>query len=114
MPESLSFSLSFAVIGISIVFVSLAIIVGAIKLVRLADDSWQKREEEQNRIAYDKDQNIDTITLILISAAAATLVGGRFHIRHIRKLLPQNAIHGPWSAQGRAILHGSHVIDKKR
>jgi len=56
--------------------------------------------------------NVDDTTLVLITAAVATLTQGRFHIRRIHR------IGGPgpnaWSQQGRAVLQGSHSIVPKR
>jgi len=114
MPEWLSFSLQFSVIGISIVFSALAIIAIAISLIRRANDAWQKHEEVQKETATEKQQNIDTTTVVLISAAVATMLQGRFYIKSIRRLLPAHAQKGPWSLQGRAVLLGSHVVPKKR
>ena len=114
MPEWLSFGLKFAVIGVTIVFGALAIISIAISLIRRGNDAWQKHEEVQKEAATDKEQNIDNITVVLISAAAATMLQGRFHIKSIRRLLPAHAQKGPWSLQGRAVLLGSHVVPKKR
>jgi len=114
MSEMLSFSIRFAVIGILIVFACLAIIVACISLIRHADRRWQAREEAQEIAALDKEPSIDTTTLILISAAATTMLQGRFYIRKVRRLLPRDAVRGPWSMQGRATLHGSHVVSKKR
>lgn len=114
MSEALSFTLQFAVAGILIVFGALAIIAGAVALIRRADDRWQDREKREEAAAYDKDQTIDTTTLVLIAAAAATMIQGRVHIRRVRRLLPTDAVTGTWSMQGRAILHGSHVVPKKR
>ena len=112
--EHIDFSVRFAVIGWIIVFGSLAVIAMAIALIRKADDRWQKHEEAQDVAAVDKDPTIDTTTLVLISAACATMIQGRFHIRSVRRLLPRDAQRSNWSSQGRAILHGSHVVSRKR
>ncbi len=114
MPETITFSAKFAVIGILIVFSALALITVVVSLIRRADDSWQEHEKHKENLAYDKDQNIDTTTLIIISAAAATMLQGRYHIRSVRRLLPHQAAKSPWSVQGRAILLGSHVIQKRK
>jgi len=114
MPEWLSFGLKFAVIGITIVFGVLAIISIAISLIRRGNDAWQKHEDIQKETATEKEQNIDTTTLVLISAAVATMLQGRFHIKSVRRILPANAQRGPWSVQGRAVLLGSHEVPKKR
>ncbi len=114
MEEALEFSLEFTMIGMLIVFAALAIIVGAISLIRKADSSWQEREDRQYQQALEKDQTIDNITLILIAATAATMIKGRFYIRSVRRLMPVGSPGGSWSLQGRAVLHGSHVVPKKR
>ncbi|MBN2227036.1 MAG: OadG family protein [candidate division Zixibacteria bacterium] len=114
METSFRFGLEFAAIGIVIVFAALTLISVVISLVRRADSGWQKKETVQLEEALTREQNIDTTTLVLICAAAATMIQGRFYIRQVRRLLPRDAQRGPWSAQGRAILHGSHVVPKKR
>jgi Na+-transporting methylmalonyl-CoA/oxaloacetate decarboxylase gamma subunit len=113
MPEWLTFSLNFSLIGLLIVFSVLALIALFVFTIRRVDDRWQEREQAQREAALAKEQNIDSITLVLIAAAVATVVQGRFHIRRVRRLLPRDAFSGPWSVHGRAILHGSHVISKR-
>jgi len=109
------FSLKFAVIGILVVFGALAVISIAVSIIRRLDQQWEYREESEDVAALEKDQSIDTTTLVLIAAAAATMIKGRFHIRRVRRLLPKQAAQaGPWSKEGRAILHGSHVVPRKR
>lgn len=112
--ETFIFIIKFSVIGILIVFACLAVITFVITLVRRTDTAWAEREERQRQEAGEKEPTIDTITLVLIAAAAATMIEGRFYIKRIRRLLPRDAVRGPWSMQGRAILHGSHVVSKKR
>lgn len=114
MSESLWFSLQFSVIGIVIVFVVLWIITGVVSLVRRADEHWQAREERQQAEAYEKEPTIDSTTLVLITAACATMIQGRFHIRQVRRLMSKTSQPGTWSVAGRAILLGSHVVPKKR
>ncbi len=113
MSETMNFSLSFAAIGISIVFAALAIISGVVALMRRLDDRWQAHEETQKAAALKKEPATDYTTVVLIAAAVATYVQGRHHIRRIRRLLPSDAKRGPWSTQGRAVLHGSHIMHKK-
>ncbi len=108
------FTLKFAVIGILLVFGALAFISVTVTVIRRLDARWESREEKQERAALDKDQSIDTTTLLLIAAAAATMIQGRFHIRRVRRLMPTHSESGPWSRHGRAILHGSHVVPRKR
>jgi len=113
MSEMVSFSINFAIIGILIVFGALALISVIITLVRKADDHWQSREETQRDEATQKTPTIDNLTLVLITAAVATIITGRFHIRKVRRLKRQDTTARTWSVQGRAILHGSHVVPKK-
>ena len=109
-----NFSLKFAVIGILVVFGALAFISIAVSIIRRLDQKWESREEREDQAALEKDQSIDTTTLVLIAAAAATMIKGRFHIRKVRRLLPKQTPGGSWSKEGRAILHGSHVVPRKR
>jgi Na+-transporting methylmalonyl-CoA/oxaloacetate decarboxylase gamma subunit len=101
------------IIGLVIVFGVLTIISFAIFMVRKIDDKWQAHEEKNRHLALGKTQNIDDTTLILISAAVATYVGGRFIIHKVR-VLPRNVRRTPWSSQGRAVLLGSHTVIRKQ
>ena len=96
------------VTGLVTVFGVLAMIASVVAVFRRLDDHWQEREERAEREALERAPTIDHITLVLIAAAAATAVGGRFRVRHIRRLLSPRTQRTPWSAQGRLILQGSH------
>ena len=113
MTEYLGFGIRFSVIGILIVFMVLAVIALAVGLIKRLDLGWQDKEKKREEAAVHKDPTIDTTTLVLIAAAVATMLKGRHHIRSIRRLLPSDAPRSAWSMQGRAILHGSHVVSKK-
>lgn len=104
----------FVVVGVLIVFTALAIISAAIAVIRRLDAGWQTKEKEADEAAFGKDQTIDNTTLVLIIAAVSTMIQGRFHIQRVRRLMPSDSPGGGWSAHGRAILHGSHVVQKKR
>ena len=113
MSETITFSLRFVAIGISIVFLSLALIATVVYLIRRADDRWMSYKNRQSKPTSHEAQSIDNITLVLISAAVSTMLLGRYHIRSIRRLLPNGFGRSPWSMEGRAILHGSHIIQKR-
>ncbi len=113
MSESLVFTLKLAVFGMGIVFIALVVISSAIALFKKVDERWEQRESHQAKAAFDKSPTIDNTTLVLIAAAAATMIKGRFYIRSVRKILPRDAVRSPWSVQGRATLHGSHVPPRK-
>jgi len=112
--ESMEFILRFSLVGILIVFAALTIIAIAITWIRKADDGWQAKETKLAEEALDKEPTVDTTTLLLISAACATIVGGKFFIRSVRRLRPMDTGIGPWAHQGRSVLLGSHIVGKKR
>ncbi len=105
---------SLAIVGVLIVFGVLALIATVVALLKRLDDRWQDHEARQKAAAVDKEPTIDDTTLVLISAAAAVAVDGRFRVRRIRRLLSPKQKRTPWSAQGRLILQGSHAVKRKR
>ena len=106
-------NLTLALVGLGIVFMVQLLITLVVALVRRIDRGWQDREERQAAAALGKQQNLDTTTVVLISAAVATMVGGRHRIRSVRRLLPAHSPSSPWSSQGRATLQGSHMITRR-
>jgi len=114
MFEELAFTLNLTVVGLLVVFGVLWLIAIVIGLVKKADDRWEAREAAADEAALTAEQNIDNLTLVLISAAVATMIQGRFHVRRIRRLMPGDPVSRTWSMQGRAVLHGSHVVTRKR
>ena len=101
-----------ALAGIAIVFLVLALISLVVALFKRLDDRWLAAEERSREAAVTKEPTIDETTLLLISAACATVVGGRFRVRRIRRLLSPRQKRTPWSAQGRLTLQGSHVVER--
>ena len=85
-----------------------------VALLKKLDGRWQEHERRLDEAAVHKAPTIDTTTLLLITAAAATVVQGRFRVRRIRRLLSPRRTRTPWSAQGRLTLQGSHAVRKKR
>lgn len=103
-----------AIAGIVIVFTVLALIAGVVALFKRLDDRWQASEAKADEEALTKEPTIDETTLVLIAAAAATVVAGRFKVRRIRRLLSPSQKRTPWSAHGRLTLQGSHALRRKR
>lgn len=103
-----------AIAGVFIVFSVLALIAAVVAFLKRLDDRWQATEAKQAEAAVDKEPTIDNTTLVLISAAVATAVAGRFRVRKIRRLLSPRTKRTPWSAQGRLILQGSHSVRRKK
>ena len=113
MPESLRESLPLVLGGLVIVFAVLALIALVIAGIRQLDERWRYQEKARDAARFDRAPTVDERTLVLIVAAAATVLAGRFRIRRIRRLLPPDAPRSPWSAQGRTLVQGSHVIDRR-
>ena len=80
-------------------------------MIRLLDKDWNSREKQQKVEALEKQQDIDDLTLVLISAAVATLINGRHRIKNVSRVMPSSGS-SPWSMQGRSVLLGSHSIKK--
>jgi Na+-transporting methylmalonyl-CoA/oxaloacetate decarboxylase gamma subunit len=115
MPGQISSEMgALTVAGIGIVFGVLALIATVVALFKRVDQRWQNHEAALAEQSVDRTQNIDNTTLLLIIAAAATVVGGRFRVRRIHRLLPMRTKRTPWSSQGRLILQGSHSVTRKR
>ena len=110
--QTLLDNLPLALVGLLIVFMVQLIIATTVYLIRSLDEKWRHQEKRRNAEAYDRDPTIDATTVVLIAAAAATVLRGRHRIRSIRRLMPTNHRRSPWSSQGRAVLQGSHVIDR--
>lgn len=98
--------------GLVIVFSVLGIIAMVVSLFKRLDDHWQAQEAAALVKATQKAPTIDDTTLLLITAACATAVAGRFRVRRIRRLLSPKTKRTPWSAQGRLILQGSHTVQR--
>lgn len=103
---------SLVVAGLVIVFSVLALIATVVGLFKRLDDRWQAHEARLAAAATEQQPTIDATTLVLIAAACATVAAGRFRVRRIRRLLPMRTKRTPWSAQGRLILLGSHVVNR--
>jgi len=103
-----------AVAGVLIVFGVLALIATVVALLGKLDGRWQNHERRVDEAALTRPPTIDDTTLVLISAAAAVAIQGRFRIRRIRRLLSPKRKRTPWSAQGRLTLQGSHAVRRKR
>ena len=113
MNDNLSFALNLTFAGLVVVFASLTLISLAIAFMRYLDEKAKppKAPVVENSV---KDQNIDNLTLVLISAACATMIQGRFRIKTVRRLVTRDSAHAGWSAQGRSVLLGSHTPSVKR
>jgi len=111
-------ALHLTAVGIPIVFGVLATVAFVVFLVSRLERRLEERREAREASATEAPkpkpaptQTIDDTTLGLITAAAATMIQGRFHIRRIRRINPTGQT--AWFQQGRATLHGSHVVVPK-
>jgi len=117
MSEELVFSFRFSAIGIIIVFSALSIIAATIYYASKLEKYFANRNSSAKSTDTSQsppESTIDNTTLVLISAAVATMIQGRFHVKRVRRLMPGNHINSSWAVQGLAILHGSHVIRKNK
>jgi Na+-transporting methylmalonyl-CoA/oxaloacetate decarboxylase gamma subunit len=113
VSDILSDGLALTAVGLAIVFSVLGLIALFVTGLGRLDAGWRARERRAAAAAVHRTPTIDTTTAVLIAAAAATIVQGRHRIRSIRRLPPPE-LSSPWSAQGRAVLQGSHVIQRRR
>lgn len=111
MENPIALGINLSIAGIIVVFVILTLISGMVAMIRLLDRDWNQRETKQKAEALEKPQDIDDLTLVLISAAVATLIKGRHRIRNVSRVTPSSDS-SPWSMQGRSVLLGSHSINK--
>jgi len=107
-------NLPLTIVGFLIVFGVLLIISFTIFAIRQLDEKWRHTEKIQNAEMLDREPTVDQLTVVLLTAAAATVLRGRFRIRRIRRLMPSDSPRSPWSAQGRSELQGSHTIQRQR
>lgn len=109
----MAFGLQLTVVGMLIVYLVLGLIAGIIGLISRVDHRWQREEERARAESLDAEPTIDNLTAVVIASAVAAIIGGRSRIRSVRRLLPADAASSAWSAQGRAVLQGSHVISRR-
>ncbi len=107
-------NLPLAAVGLLIVFAVQLIIALAISGIRQLDEKWRHQEKRRNAEALDRDPTIDATTVVMVAAAAATVLRGRHRIRSIKRLMPTDHRRSPWSAQGRAVLQGSHALSRQQ
>lgn len=113
MLEAIESGLAITAVGLLAVFVVLAGMAGLVSLLGRLDRGWQERERAQAEARTRKAPTIDDLTLVLITAAVATVIQGRFHVKRIRRIPSVRSRAEVWSQVGRAVLQGSHVILKK-
>jgi sodium pump decarboxylase gamma subunit len=113
MNDTMTYGANLTLVGLAIVFVVLAFIAGVVSLIGRLDDRWQAREREIDNARLHREPMIDATTAVVIAAAVATYLGGRHRIRSVRRLLPATTSTSAWSASGRAVLQGSHVIIRR-
>jgi len=114
MQPEMYYALKLSAAGMLIVFTSLVLIAFAISLMRNIDEKLIKAKEAKNAPEEEQEQNIDNLTLVLISAAAAaTIQQKNYRIRSVRRVISRDARIAGWTMEGRSVLHGSHVLNVK-
>ncbi len=111
--DILRLGLEISLIGMGVVYLGLLLVTGAITLMRRLDERWRAAEKQGEVEALLAAPTIDSTTLVLLAAAAATLVDGRHRIRGVRRMLPGEGAASAWAVTGRAVLQGSHVMSSR-
>lgn len=114
MENSLNFGFTFSAVGIAIVFVVLVLISLTVALMRFLDEHYRAVSESKSKPEVEKpaEMIIDNTTLVLITAAVtATIKSAQFKINSVKRIRSWSAHNENWSLQGRAVLHGSHVVN---
>jgi Na+-transporting methylmalonyl-CoA/oxaloacetate decarboxylase gamma subunit len=106
--------IALSISGIVIVFLVLALIALVVAGFRRLDEHWAASGGEGAEEALEKEPTIDATTLVLITAACATVVAGRFRVKRVRRLLSPNTAPHALVGRGRVTLQGSHVIQRRR
>ena len=99
MSENMTYGINLTLVGLIIVFAVLATIAGLVVLLGRLDDRWQAQEREVEQARLSRTPTIDATTAVIIAAAVATYLGGRFRIRSVRRLLPADAPTSGWTLQ---------------
>jgi Na+-transporting methylmalonyl-CoA/oxaloacetate decarboxylase gamma subunit len=100
-------------VGMAIVFFVLALITTVVALLGRLDRRAAERNDSPPA-AEEVTPTVDGTTLAIIAATVHTLLQGRALIHRVRRLPPLASQQSSWSQQGRAVLHGSHVITGRR
>lgn len=112
MEHNIIYAFNLSVAGIGIVFASLILIAIAIRTMRSIDEALIKKREQKDVPESAKEQTLDNLTLVLISAAvAAKLQEKKYAIRNVRRIVSRDATIASWTMEGLGVLHGSHVIN---
>jgi len=115
MEQNISYAVNMSIAGMSIVFGSLILISIAVRAMRMIDEWLEESKKKNNLPEPEKEQTLDNLTLVLISAAAAAKLQKRkYSIRSVRRIVSRDATIAGWTMEGRSVLHGSHVINVKQ
>jgi Na+-transporting methylmalonyl-CoA/oxaloacetate decarboxylase gamma subunit len=114
LDPTLESAITLAAVGFAIVFLVLSSTALLVFLIRRLDERWQRAEQVVEQQRTDRAPTIDATTAVLIAAAVATMLGGRARIRSVRRLVNPLTSTSSWSAQGRAVLMGSHAISGRQ
>lgn len=114
MDATIKYAFELSLAGMLIVFTSLILIAFAVRLMRAADEKLAAMKEAKAVLDAEPEQNLDNLTLVLISAAAAAVLQHRkYRIKSVRRIITRDARIASWTMEGRSVLHGSHVLNVK-
>lgn len=119
MSPDLQTALSISAVGLVAVFSVLSLVALVVKALTAIDGRLARAEVAAAQSAAlvtasapAQDTELDDLTLVLITAACATVVQGRFRVRQITRVAGSRP--SSWTRDGRAVLHGSHVLPKPK
>jgi sodium pump decarboxylase gamma subunit len=110
MTPDMQTGLVLTFIGLLIVFGVLLLLAVFISFISKLDQGWQEDEKEIKAKQSEKTPTIDSLTLVLISAAVTAAIGHRRH--QIKKIKLVRSNHESWSLAGRQGIMGSHNLQK--
>lgn len=110
--DSIGGILQYSGVSLLIVFIALFVIVLCIFLL-LRIDGWLEKRERA-RPAQIKEQTVDDLTLVLITASVAALIRQRVQIKRVRRISSSLNRRSSWSSMGRVMLLGSHDTSKNK
>jgi Na+-transporting methylmalonyl-CoA/oxaloacetate decarboxylase gamma subunit len=105
-----------AVVGMAIVFLALMLVGALMSLLNRPLPSLRGQSREAAPVdpaaagISSDGAPVDTLTLVVIAAAVAALVGPSARIRRVRFVQP--ALPSAWAAHGRVAIQASHRLRK--
>ena len=118
MDDVLIFGLQITVVGLTVVFIALALLAWMLSYFDRIDAWFTKRrtqsEDKAAKSAVEGpiEEGISPEIIAVISAAVAVATDGKAKIKHVR--YRRQAANPTWQMQGRATIMASHTINRQK